>query len=129
MKKFLFFVAFCLISTLGFSQAQKSIENSSNCDIEATLYYAEPGSCAIVGSITYVVGANNFVLAVAPSGYEFVYAEVSFAGCSRTGQFLTVGCGPCNPGYPSTASAGFKCDVKCVDLYAFYECGIHLIVQ
>ncbi|MGB0177036.1 MAG: hypothetical protein ACPF9D_07715 [Owenweeksia sp.] len=99
MKTLSFLAMMLIFTSFGFSQNYLLLENGTNCDLHVQLYASDAnGSCSFVTATNYVVSSGASVPATAPSGSEWVYAEIVQypfgTGCSF-GQALDT------DGYPS----------------------------
>ena len=138
MKKLTTLLVFFATMSFATAQIEKSIENYTSCDIYVTMYYQDPALCVQEPgySQTYLVKAGGFVLAQAPVGFEYVYADLTWEACFDGGTmspFITVGaqgtCG-CHSFRPQSVSAAVSCDGGCGDMTVFWEeCGVHLTIN
>lgn len=130
MKQTLFLLITCIAFSVG-AHGQLAVENTSGCDVNVTLYYAQPPSCTIVDSINFVVSGNSGSFsAVPPSGYEFVRSRVRADSCTSNILYVDPdGCIDCPqmPKYPSEGEISTSCR-WCEDIsFNWLHCDNHYV--
>jgi hypothetical protein len=111
MKTLSLLAGLLFVATGLFAQNYLLLENGTSCSLHVQLYASDPGnSCANSSYANYVVGPGVSLPATAPTGTEWVYAEVvgwPLAGCTFGQALDTDGyptCVSC-PGYGAPTSA------------------------
>ena len=86
MKNLVKIFAFLLISYTAQSQAVVEITNNTNCFLVVQMYSVATGTCQYGTYQNYYMAPGSGVAAVAPTGQEWIYSEItSWPYCSGEG--------------------------------------------